>query len=1314
MEYGMILPYSSLVHEEKKKAILKVILISENDMAASSQKYSIFSFNFYGKRKAKCFLTLGQDETDPQNHVRPGELFTTGIVSATKARFLPLTFNTVPLTRISLSTSTKYWKILSYLFAVQEINQDPHLLPNLTLGYNIYEGYFNTRMTADGLLDLLSAGESNVPNYSCGREKTPLVVLEGAETDIAIQISTFLNAYKIPQISYTFASHILSDKTRFPFFYPMVPIEGVQYPVIIKLLLHFKWTLVGLVAPDTSNGQRFINMLISMLTEKGICAVISQRFTVVASELKIKLRQYYKWKQVNVFVYHAETSYFLEGIAVIEKVLTAFKKPIVGKIWITTARWDLTLGLKVSISSLPNVHAIFSFLMKTKKVANYDGFKLLYSFMDQFLEEAFQCSYGKAASSVKVWRRCREREDLEPLPREKIEQILALDSYFIYNTIWAVARALNLANLSQSRRGMRKPVKWLEIQSLKPWQLHSFLQKPQFYNNSMEGVYLDEKGDLAANLDILNSVVSANKTITRMTLGHLGRHTFAINQNSIARMEMLSKFNHDSRSLLLNITQGYNIYENYFSEQITLDALLDVLSDGEANVPNYRCGKQKNTLAVLEGANADLSILVSNMLGTYKVPQISYSFVSPILRDKIQFPFFYPMLPAEGVQYPGMVKLLLHFRWTLVGLMAPETDQGERFMRTMTSMLIKNGICPVLSQVFSIKIRNLVLSLEPFAKWNQVNVFLYGTEISSFQIGIFIMHVMLTHLKQPVSGKVWIMAACWDLTWDFIESSVSTFQNICGFFSFLVQTNQRVAFDAFKQFHSSMKRFVEKSFTCSSIKDVLSVKVWRWCREREELELLPQGEMQRILSLDSFFTYNIIWAVGLALHSAYFSKSKRPVRNSGENLGGPRLKAWQFHAFLQKPQFYNHSIDGVYFDENGDPAVDLDIVNWIVYTNKSVTRIQSGHLERQGIQGSKLVINQNKIAQMEKMNKPLPPSRCVESCHPGFRKVAQEGRPICCYDCIPCAEGTISTQEDSEKCTPCPEDQHPNISRDDCIPKIKTFLNYKDYLGIMLISIAVFLSLTTAIVLGIFIKFLDTPIIKANNRDLSYILLVSLQLSFFTSFLFIGQPRRATCLLRQITFSIIFSVAISSVLAKTITVVLVFLATKPGNKVQKWLGKSLSNFIIVSCSGLQIVICSSWLGTSPPFPESDLHSQPGEIILQCNEGSVTMFYCALGYMGILAAICFTVAFMARNLPGTFNEAKLITFSMLVFCSVWISFVPTYLSTKGKYMVAVQVTSILASSAGLLGCIFIPKCYIIILRPELNTKEQLIMKAKREK
>ncbi|KAM6469611.1 vomeronasal type-2 receptor 26-like [Liasis olivaceus] len=467
--------------------------------------------------------------------------------------------------------------------------------------------------------------------------------------------------------------------------------------------------------------------------------------------------------------------------------------------------------------------------------------------------------------------------------------------------------------------------------------------------------------------------------------------------------------------------------------------------------------------------------------------------------------------------------------------------------------------------------------------------------------------------------------------------------------------------------------------------------------------------MDRILSLDGYFIYYTTWAVARALHEAFMSGSKRTRIRVDDKMETPSLKGWQLHSFLQNSQFYNHSINGVYVDKDGDLLADLDILKWDILNNTIIRRVRFGSLEREGSLGVKLMIEQSAIAEMKGLNKPLPPSQCVESCHPGFRKVAQEGKPICCYDCLPCAEGTISTMEDAEKCSKCPEGHHPNIHRDHCIPKITTFLSYRENLGIILASLALLLSLMSGFILGILIQFQETPIVKANNRDLSYILLISLLLSFLTSFLFIGRPRRATCLLRQTAFSIIFSVAVSSVLAKTVTVVLAFLATKPGNKVQRWLGKSLANSIILSCSGVQVVLCNIWLGTSPPFPDSDVHSLSGEIILQCNEGSVSMFYAALGYMGFLAAICFMVAFLARTLPGAFNEAKLITFSMLVFCSVWVSFVPTYLSTKGKYMVAVQVFSILASGAGLLVCIFIPKCYILLLRPDLNTKEHLMSK-----
>ncbi|XP_069923670.1 vomeronasal type-2 receptor 116-like [Oryctolagus cuniculus] len=421
-------------------------------------------------------------------------------------------------------------------------------------------------------------------------------------------------------------------------------------------------------------------------------------------------------------------------------------------------------------------------------------------------------------------------------------------------------------------------------------------------------------------------------------------------------------------------------------------------------------------------------------------------------------------------------------------------------------------------------------------------------------------------------------------------------------------------------------------------------------------------------------------------------------------------KTPQLHPILRKIQFTNRAGDDVFFHETRHHVVHYDIQNIVNFPAGFRLLVKIGEFSSKSPHDQDLLINED-IIEWPVGFKKTPQSVCSQSCGPGFRKMSQEGRPVCCYTCVFCPERDVSNQTDAEQCIQCAEHEYPNMERSHCLPKMMTFLAFEDALGMALVCMALCFSVTTAAVLGVFVKHRDTPIVKANNRSLSYILLIALLLCFLCSLLFIGHPNTATCLLRQITFGLVFTVAISAVLAKTITVILAFKVMKPGRTIRRLLVSGASNFIIPICSLIQLALCGIWLGISPPFIELDAYAQHGHIILVCNKGSVTAFYCVLGYLGSLALASFTVAFLARNLPDTFNEAKFLTFSMLVFCSVWVTFLPVYHSTKGKVMVAVEVFSILASSAGLLGCIFAPKCYIILIRPEKNSLKGLKKRAR---
>ncbi|XP_029435586.1 extracellular calcium-sensing receptor-like [Rhinatrema bivittatum] len=702
---------------------------------------------------------------------------------------------------------------------------------------------------------------------------------------------------------------------------------------------------------------------------------------------------------------------------------------------------------------------------------------------------------------------------------------------------------------------------------------------------------------------------------------------------------------------------------------------------------------------------------------------LSYFSTSPVLSDKFQFPSFFRMLPSDGIQALGLAKMVVHFGWAWVGLLSSAGDYGTLGSQILKMELSKLGVCIAFHETFPMVSTSMELKLIlDVVKRSTAKIILVYSSYTYF------MPVIEELSRANITGKVWIISDAWSSAFHLLKRQYASI--LTGTIGFAVHEGVMPGF----------KEFLLKLHPSTSPTDIFIKLLWKevfrcyWPDSENNLTILANmvvstpmimctgteklkefnGKIPREFDIST--SYNVYNAVYSVAHGLQDMQSCVPGKGPFINHTCADIrtfKPWQLLHYMKKVHFVNKMGEEIYFDNNGDPPAVYDIINWQPNPDGSIQSVKVGSFNSRAPKGQELNINVSTI-QWNTRHTEVPRSMCSESCGPGYRKAAQQGQPLCCFDCIPCAEGEISNVVDSTICWQCASDQWPNERRSECVPKRIEYLSYQEVMGIILAIVAISFSLITAAILCIFIKYRDTPITKANNRELSFLLLGALMLSFLCSLLFIGDPQQITCLLRQPAFGTIFVLCISCVLAKTIMVVIAFNATKPNSNLRGWVGPQVPIGTVSSCTLIQVLICVTWLLLCPPFPEKNMKLKTEIIIWQCSECSDVAFWCMLGFMGLLACVSFLVAFLARKLPDSFNEAKWITFSMLVFLSVWLSFIPGYLSTQGKNTVAVEVFGIISSSAGILICIFLPKCYIILLRPDMNTREQILGKGNKKK
>uniref|UniRef100_A0A8C7U2M4 Olfactory receptor C family, x3 n=1 Tax=Oncorhynchus mykiss TaxID=8022 RepID=A0A8C7U2M4_ONCMY len=751
------------------------------------------------------------------------------------------------------------------------------------------------------------------------------------------------------------------------------------------------------------------------------------------------------------------------------------------------------------------------------------------------------------------------------------------------------------------------------------------------------------------------------------------------------------------RDLLPHLTLGFHIRDSCDHVPVSLRGSLLLVNGhpewgadyrGAGQGPGSDCAAVRRAVSpvIIGDAASGVSMASALLTCCSLFFQVSYFASCSCLSDQKQFPTFMRTMPSDAFQIRALARLVRYFHWTWVGVIGVESDYARFAIQLFLQESVHFGMCAAYVHFYPVV-------LTQHAVGQLVDTIQVSKEINLRSILRECLHRNVTGL-QLIASEAWATSkSLWrefgGLLTGTLGFGIRKADVIPGLKDFLTRLGPSHGRQS-----AFLAEFWEETFNCR-VNDSLNTHTHSVsyldrepCSGREVLGdvYTPFADVSQLR-----VSYNVYKAVYLIAHA--LQDMTNCVAGQGPFINGTcgdpkHVKPWQ-HA-------YTHTH---HFDHNGDPIASYDLMNWQRGQDGSLRLVKVGFYDASLADGRDLVINESVI--QWPVGKQVPRSVCSESCPPGTRVARKKGEPVCCFDCIPCAEGEVSNQTDSLNCIRCSDVTWPNEARDHCVPKTIEFLSYQESMGVVLCVVSILGACASLSVLAVFVANRHTPIVRGNNMELSFLLLLFLSICFLIGLLFIGEPSDWLCRIRYPAFGVSFALCISCLLAKTMVVLMAFRATLPGSDVMRWFGPAQQRASVVLCTAVQGLICLIWLLTRPPYTNLNTGHISSVIIIDCAMGSEVAFWCVLGYIGLLACMCFILAFLARKLPDNFNEAKFITFSMLIFFAVWITFIPVYVSTAGKYTVAVHVFAILASAFGLLVCIFAPKCYIVVLRPEKN-------------
>ncbi|XP_077993180.1 extracellular calcium-sensing receptor-like [Glandiceps talaboti] len=768
--------------------------------------------------------------------------------------------------------------------------------------------------------------------------------------------------------------------------------------------------------------------------------------------------------------------------------------------------------------------------------------------------------------------------------------------------------------------------------------------------------------------------------------------------------------------ILENVTIGYDIRDTCDSVSKAMDNAVDFIQMTMSE-------DVKAVKAVIGAGMSSVTMAVASTLGVLNIPLIGYVSTSPLLSNKLRYKSFFRTIPSDELQVKAMIEIVERYGWNAVGTLATDDDYGRFAIEELEKGLEERNICVafrelVPNQSTVRQVHEVVKRIKQKSEIKVILTFIHEADMKT------VVRALSAH---NVTDRLWIACESWGENKEVAAEGLKVLDGtigvllmegiIPGFNEYLSKMNSKHLYATDSPF---LVELLESMLGCRFNDDT----DWKYnssyaVDEQTKVDKLKTRSSKSTcptnLSLTSIpiytdtkfrVSYNVylaVLSVSTALDNILKCKNGSGFLADGMCPDIQSLQPWQLLRYMNNVTFLGTQNDTFSFGRNGDGLGVYHLVNWQINKDgDDIEVVPIGYYDNRILEGDKLQIDDTKIV-WSNHSQEVPVSECAIPCVPGTRKAVLEGQPKCCHQCVACAEGEITNETDLAVCITCPNGYWSNHNNTLCVLKTQDYLSWAETSGIVAWSSAAVATVLTGATLLIFILNRNTPVVKAANKELCLVMLVFLFICFVCCLSFIGHPNTLQCQM-QIIQGIFHTACVSIILVKTHRILTIFRSKLPSALQERRFARlQLQLFLLGVLVAIHIGLVAALLVLAPPVVVYNNELSKTVTYIHCTSSNVVFTLSTSMYTWLVSGICLILAFKSRKLPDNFNEAKFITFAMVLYFIVWSFYYPSSILTYGKLRALFRCLVNIISGSALLVSIFIPKCYIILCKRELNTK-----------